>query len=122
MLVCRFGCGCGAGLVTRCVEHHQRRADGNDVAGLTGQLDHLARYRRLQFDGRFVGHHRADDVLLGDVIADLDEPLGNLGFDRAFAEVGELEDIFAHSISIMLRMPAIMRFLPGKYCHSKACG
>ena len=59
---------------------------------------------------------------IGDLIADADEPLADLRFDGAFAEIRQLEDVLAHSVSITLRMPAAMRFCPGKYCHSNACG
>ena len=104
------------------LEHNQRRADRDDVAGFAGQRDNFAGDRRREFDGGLIGHHGADDVFLGDLIADVDEPLADLRFDGAFAEVRQLEDVFAHSVSITLRMPAAMRFCPGKYCHSNACG
>jgi len=135
----RLGGGFGRGRCCRCLrlglhrrgffggrrvgfENHQRGADGDDVARFARELDDLSRHRRRQFYSRLIGHHRADHVFLVDLVADRDEPLGDLGFDRALTEVRELEDVLAHSISIMLRMPAIMRFLPGKYCHSNACG
>ena len=116
-IIVAMGRPCGVRL-----EHDERGADGDDVTRLTGEFDDLARNGGGDLDGRLVGHHRADHILLVDLVADLDEPFADLGLNRAFTKVRQLEYVFAHSTSIMLRMSATRRFLPGKYCHSNACG
>ncbi len=128
----RFGCGLDRGLRRRRfarfdrasvrVDDDQRSPDRDDVARFARQFEYRPADRRRQLDRRFVGHHGADDVFLVDVLAHLDEPLADLRLDRALAEVRQLEHVLAHSASMTRRIPADMRFRPGKYCHSKACG
>ncbi len=130
--LCRAAAAIAAGGRRRCFGHgrvvrigfinDERRTYRNDVARFTSQLYDRPGNGRRQLDCRFVGHHGTDDVFFRNVVADFDKPLSNFGFDGSLAEVRQLEDVLAHSTSIMRLMPAIMRFLPGKYCHSNACG
>jgi hypothetical protein len=50
-----------------------------------------------QFDGGLVGHDLGQKLVLGDRIADRDVPADQFGLGRAFADVGEFEDVVAGS-------------------------
>ncbi len=79
--------------------------------------------RRRHFDRRLVGHHVDQMLVLLDAVADRDVPGDDLGLGRAFADIGQLEDIASHlKLSIARRMASTTRAGPGKYSHSKACG
>ena len=119
---CRAVGNAVAGMAASHIEGDERGADRDHVPGLAGEPQDLARDRRGQLDRGLVGHHCADDGFLGDLVTDLDEPFADLGLDHTFAEVRKLEVEFAHPSSMILRMPLATRFLPGKYCHSNACG
>ena len=78
------------------LELHQRRADGQLLAGFAVGGEHLAGDGRGQFDRRLVGHDVGDDLVLGDHVADLDVPGDQFGLGGAFAHVGQFEDVAAH--------------------------
>ena len=90
-------------------EDNQRGAHGDHVAFLARDRKNLAADRRGEFHRRLVGQHRANRVFFGYHVTDLDHPLGDFGFDRAFAEVRQLESVFAHAASMTLRMPSTSR-------------
>ncbi len=48
------------------LEHDQRRTDRHLVARRTGDREHSSADRRRHLDGRLVGHHLDDDLILGD--------------------------------------------------------
>ena len=52
---------------------------------------------RGYFDRRLVGHHRAENIVLAHEVADLDLPLDQFGLGDAFADVGHLDHVLAHS-------------------------
>jgi hypothetical protein len=123
--------GVGSGFVSGCASSTAGGATGADSAAAAASVSKttsgaptamMSPGSPASLNRRLVGHHRPDQILFVDLIADGNEPLGYLGLHRAFTQVRKLEDVLAHSISIMLRMPAAMRFLPGKYCHSNAWG
>ena len=79
------------------LEFGQHRAGDHDVAGVTGQLQHLAGDRRGHFDHRLGGFHRHQRLVQADHVAFLDEPLDDGRVGQAFAEVGKMEGLaFAH--------------------------
>jgi hypothetical protein len=57
--------------------------DGDHVAGLAVQLDHLAGDVRGNLDIRLVGHHVGQDLLLGHDVAGLHVPVDQLDLGDA---------------------------------------
>ena len=96
-------------------EHDQYRTHRHEIARLAGRRQHGTGHRRRNFDVRFLGHHVDDHRILDDVIARLHVPLDDLGIDRAFAEIRQLELEAAHAeASITALSAAIKRACPGK--------
>jgi hypothetical protein len=56
----------------------------------------LAGHGRGQLHRGLVGHDIGDDLVLGDMIADLDVPADQFGLGGAFAHVGQFEDEATH--------------------------
>src|SRR2546430_582408 len=110
----------GAGPRSRGLSPPARR--GAAPARRAGRPARPARDRRRHFPGRLLGHHRGAPVVRGPAVARLPPPVDDLGLDRAFAEIRELEDVPAHAASVTCFRAAAMRAGPGKYSHSKACG
>jgi hypothetical protein len=79
------------------LDHHQRRADRHLIADFAGELDHHARHRRFHLDGRLVGHHVGDLLVLLDALADLDVPRDDLGLGDAFADIRQAESEAGHA-------------------------
>ena len=81
---------------SRRIDANEFGPDGQHVADRPAERKHAARHRRWNVDGRLVGHHRGDDLILLDEIADLDRPLDDLGFRDPLADVGHLDRAHAH--------------------------
>src|SRR5205807_1528563 len=72
-------------------DHDQHRSDRDDLAlGHQDPRDLAGRGRR-DLDRRLVGLHLDERVILGDLLAFLDEPARDLAFRQALAEIRELE-------------------------------
>ena len=80
----------------RRVDANELGADSQHVPDRAAEREHAARDGRWNFDGRLVGHHGGDDLILPDEIADLDRPFDDLGFRDALADVGHLDRAHAH--------------------------
>ena len=80
----------------RDIEDHQFRADRALLAQFAVDRDDGAGDRRRQLDGRLVGHDVDERVVLADHLAGLDVPGDNLGFGRALADIGQLDDVTRH--------------------------
>ncbi len=93
----------------------QRRADRDGVADLGAEPEDFAVDRRGDFDGRLVGHDRGEHRVLAHEVADLDVPFDEFGLGDAFADIGQLDDVFAHDqASIVSRRARPTRAGPGK--------
>ncbi|MNE16247.1 hypothetical protein D3C80_1091880 [compost metagenome] len=75
------------------LEADQRAADGDLLTGFAVQGDDDAGDRAGQLDRRLVGHDLGQDLVFLDRVADLDVPADQLGLGRAFAHVGQFEDV-----------------------------
>ena len=76
---------------TVAADHDQHGADRDDLAlGDEDPRDGSAS-RRRDLDGRLVGRDLDERVVLGDLLALLDEPAGDLALGQALAEVRQLE-------------------------------
>ena len=82
--------------LARHLQPHDRRADRHRVADLGAQPQDLAIDRRGDFDRRLVGHHGGEHRVLAHEVADLDVPFDEFGLGDAFADIGQLDDVFAH--------------------------
>ena len=78
------------------LEHDQCLVDLGDLAFLAHGLDHLAAARAGDGDGGLVGHHLDERLVLGDLVARLDQPFDDLALDHAFADVGQPEFELGH--------------------------
>ena len=78
------------------LEPDDRRADGEHVARLAAKPFDLALDGRGDLDGRLVGHHGGQHLVLADIGAFLHHPLDELGLGDALADIGQLDHIFAH--------------------------
>ena len=72
-------------------DHDEHCTDGCDLSLLDEDLQHGALPRRGDLDGRLVGLHLDERLILGDLVTLRDEPARDLGLGQALAEVGELE-------------------------------
>src|SRR5438045_2663450 len=73
------------------LEYVQNRSDLHHLAlGHALRGDHAAA-RRRDLDGGLVGHHLEHRLVLDHSVADLDQPLRDLGLGEALADVGQLE-------------------------------
>ena len=106
------------------LDHRERRADRHHVADFAREFDDDPRNRRFHLDGRLVGHHVGELLILLDRVADLDVPRDDLGLGNAFADIGQAEFEPGHrQTSFMIFLSAWpMRTGPGKYAHSRLCG
>ena len=85
----RLCCGSARGPVA--ADHDEHGAHRDDLAfGDEDSRDGSAR-RRRDLDRRLVGRDLDERVVLGDLLALLDEPASDLAFGQSFAEVGQLE-------------------------------
>ncbi len=75
------------------LEADQRTADGDLLTGFAVQGDDDAGDWAGQFDRRLVGHDLGQDLVFLNRVADLDVPADQFGLGRAFADVGQLEDV-----------------------------
>ena len=89
--------GAWAGTVD--IDPHQRRADRDDLTDLRTEAGDRAGDGRRQLDGRLVGHHVDDGLVLADDVADGHLPLDDLGLRHPFADVGQLEREVRHRTS-----------------------
>ena len=81
---------------SRRIDANKLGADGKHVADRATERQHAARDGSRDFDRRLVGHHRGDDLILLDEIADLDRPLDDFRFRDPLADVGHLDRAHAH--------------------------
>ena len=71
-------------------------AHGQLLAGFAVGGGDLAGDRAGQLHRRLVGHDVGEDLVLGDMIADLDVPGDQFGLGGAFTDVGQFEDVATH--------------------------
>ena len=99
----RFWRGSSQGIrLSRRIDANELGADCEHVADRAAEREHAARDRGRDFDRRLVGHHRGDNLILLDEIADLDRPLDDFRFRDSLADVGHLDRAHAH-----LRSPSL---------------
>ena len=98
------------------LDAHQLRTHRQHLADLAAQREHRPGHRRRNLDRGLVGHHVGQHLVLGHRIARLDMPGDQLDLGDAFAEVGHLDDMRAHSpqASITRRTRRATRAGPGK--------
>ncbi len=97
------------------VDADELGADREHLADRAAERQHVARDGRRDVDGRLVGHHGSDDLILVHEIADLDRPLDDLRFRHAFANVRHLDRAGAHhEASIAFKSARPTRAGPGK--------
>ena len=77
------------------VEADQGAADRNLLSGRAVKRGDDARDRRSQFDSGLVGHDLGEQLVLLDRVTDRDMPGDQFGLGRAFADVGQFEDVVA---------------------------
>ena len=95
------------------IESHQLGADGNHVARLGAQCNHLALYRRRNLDRRFIGHHIGERLIFLHLIARLDMPGDHFDFGNAFTDIRHLDHVDVHAL-IARFSAAPTRAGPGK--------
>jgi hypothetical protein len=81
-------------------ERHQRPADRDLLTRFAVQGRHYPGDRRGDFHRRLVRHDVGQDLVFLDRIPDLHMPADQLGFRRAFADVGQFEDVVALACSL----------------------
>jgi hypothetical protein len=74
----------------------QRRTDGGHITRLAGKRNDDAAHGRRHLDRRLVGHHVDEVLIFFDAITHRHMPGDDLGFGRAFAHIGQLEDVTSH--------------------------
>jgi hypothetical protein len=72
-------------------DDHERSADRDELTLLDEDARDRPGRRRGDLDRRLVGLDLDERIVLGDRLADLDEPAGDLALADALAEIGELE-------------------------------
>ena len=74
-------------------DHDEHRADRGDLALRDEDARDEARGRRGDLDGRLVGLDLDERLVLGDLVADRDEPARHLALGQPLAQVGQLERV-----------------------------
>src|SRR4029079_4410355 len=96
----------------------QHRPDGDDFSLGNEDACDLPSGRGRDLDRRLVGLDLDQRVVLGDLLALLDQPAGDLALGQAFAEVRELELVRHQNSSKRRRAAATTRSTDGMYASS----
>jgi len=101
--------------ITSRLDPDQLRAHREHLPCFARERHHRARQRRRYLHARLVGHHDRQRLVFGDRVARLHQPLDQLDFGDALADVGHLDRAGGHAqASIARRIAAPTRFGPGK--------
>src|SRR5690606_38462917 len=113
-----------SGLATRLADFYMDEVSPyrHDLPGLAAQGHDPARHGRWNLHVRLVGHDVGQGLVFDDLVARRHMPGDQFDLCNAFAQVGHLDDMYAHTACTTRIMAWATRAGPGEYAHSWAWG